>query len=100
MVSILAGIAEPDTTFLSDLPEKRPAVCRKEEWHVVHAPRSARRLLLGSSRIPTAIALCLFDGAGSVSALTFRFHNGHWDQADKQHVVCRSIAGRPLCYRQ
>src|SRR5215510_8777999 len=100
MVGVLAGIAEPDTAFLSDLPEKRPAVRGEQEWHVVHAPRPARRLLLGSSRIATAIAPGLFDGAGNVSALAFRFHNGHWGQANEQHVVCRSIAGRPLCDRQ
>ena len=100
MVGVLPGIAEPDTAFLSDLPEKRPAVRGEQERHVVHAPRPAGRLLLGSSRIATAIAPGLFDGAGNVSALAFRFHNGHRGQADEQHVVCWSIAGRPLCYRQ
>src|SRR5215831_79219 len=100
MVSVLPGITEPDTTFLSDLSEKRPAVRGEQERHVVHAPRPAGRLLLGSSRIATAIAPGLFDGAGNVSALAFRFHNGHWDQAHEQHIVCRAIAGGPLCYRQ
>ena len=57
-------------------------------------------MLLGSSRIATAIAPGLFDCTGNVSALAFRFHNGHRGQANEQHVVCRSIAGRPFCYRQ
>jgi hypothetical protein len=100
MVGVLPGIAEPDTTFLSDLPKKRPTVRGKQERHVVHAPRPTGRLLLGSSRIATTIAPGLFDCTGNVSALAFRFHNGHRGQANEQHVVCRSIAGGPLCYRQ
>jgi hypothetical protein len=100
MVRVLPGIAEPDTAFLSDLPEKRPAICGEQERHVVHAPRPAGRLLLGSNRIATAIASGLFDSAGNVSALAFRFHNGHWGQANESYVVCRSVAGRPFCYRQ
>src|SRR6266568_5722147 len=100
MVGVLPSIAEPDTTFLSDLPEKRPAVRGEQKRYVVHAPRPAGRLLLGSSRIATAIAPGLFDCAGNVSALAFCFHNGHRGQANEQHIVCRSIAGGPLCYRQ
>src|SRR4029453_1831756 len=66
MVGVLPGIAEPDTTFLSDLPEKRPAVRGEQEWHVVHAPQPAGRLLLGSSRIATAIAPGLVDDGGAL----------------------------------
>src|SRR5215813_13693850 len=100
MVDVLPGIAEPDTTFLSDLPEERPAVRGEQERHVVYTPQPIGRLLLGSGRIATAIAPGLFDGAGNVSALAFRFHNGHWDQAHEQHIVCRPIACRPFRYRQ
>src|SRR5262245_21823898 len=100
MVGVLPGIAEPDTAFLSDLTEKRPAVRSEQEWHVVRTPWPAGRLLLSSNRIATIIAPGLFDCAGNVSALAFRFHNGYWGQANEQHVVCRSIAGGPLCYGQ
>src|SRR5215471_7412174 len=100
MVGVLPGIAEPDTAFLSDLTEKRPAVRGEQERHIVRTPRPAGRLLLSASRIATTIAPGLFDCAGNVSALAFRFHNGYWGQAHEQHIVCRPIAGGPLCYRQ
>jgi hypothetical protein len=61
VIGTLSCIQEPDTAFLSDLAQKRPAVRREQKRHRELTPRSTGQLLIGCHRIAAAVALGLFD---------------------------------------
>jgi hypothetical protein len=100
VIGVLPNIEEPDTAFLSDLTEKRPAVRSEQERHRELTPWPTGRLLIGCRRIAAAIALGLLDRTRHILSSAFGFHNGHRSQANEQHIVRRSTGSWPFCDRQ